>query len=93
VTTDLSVRRHDQAGRYEGWLRGELVTVIDFTPAGSTMMITHTGTEPRWRGQGLAGQTTRAALEDIRERGQRVRPLCSFVVSFMASHPEFEDLR
>ena len=57
------------------------------------MMITHTGTEPRWRGQGLAGQTTRAALEDIRERGQRVRPLCSFVVSFMASHPEFEDLR
>ena len=47
----------------------------------------------RWRGQGLAGKVTTAALEDIRANGWRVHPICPFTVSFLDSHPEYADLR
>jgi hypothetical protein len=32
-------------------------------------------------------------LENIRARGRKIRPLCSFVASYMQRHPEYDDLR
>ncbi len=89
----LTVRRNDEADRYEGWLADEQVSVIDFRRVGDTLMITHTGTEPRWRGHGLARQTTRQALDDIREQGLRLRALCPFTVDYLDRHPEYADLQ
>lgn len=89
----LVVRRNDEAERYEGWLGDDQVSVIDYRRVGDTLVVTHTGTEPRWRGRGLAGETTRQALDDVRRRGLRVRPLCPFTVDYLDSHPECADLR
>lgn len=90
---DLTVNRHDQLARYEGRVGTDLATAIEFVAQGQTVIITHTGTEPQWRGRGYAGRTTQAALDDIRTRGERVRPECPFTVEFMAAHPEYDDLR
>ncbi len=89
----LIVNRHDQLSRYEGRLGSELVTVVDYSLRDETVVITHTGTEPKFRGRGFAAQVTRAALSDIRAGGRTVRPLCPFTVDFMSDHPEFDDLR
>jgi predicted GNAT family acetyltransferase len=89
----LTVNRHEQLARYEGRLGADLVTVIDFVLRGQVHVVTHTGTEPQWRERGFAGQTTRAMLDDIRATGGKVQPVCPFVVDFMASHPEYADLR
>ncbi|HEY5820869.1 MAG TPA: GNAT family N-acetyltransferase [Propionibacteriaceae bacterium] len=89
----LTVHRHDQLSRYEARWGTELVTVIDFVLDGELMTITHTGTDPQWRGRGFAAQATQAALEDIRAIGRTVRPVCPFTVDFMDAHPEFGDLR
>lgn len=32
-------------------------------------------------------------LDDVRERGLRVEPACSFVASWLDKHPEYADLR
>lgn len=92
-TAGLEVVRNDERSRYEGHLDGELTTVIDFRRDGDVLTVTHTGTEPRWRGRGLAGETTRLALEDVRSAGLRVVPVCPFTVDYFDQHPDVVDLR
>ncbi|SDS22377.1 hypothetical protein SAMN04488543_1314 [Friedmanniella luteola] len=88
----VRVTRDDDRGRYEGRLDGEVVTVIDFHRRGDVLAFTHTGTAPRFRGRGLAGETTRQAFEDVRAAGLAVQPVCSFTVRYVAEHPEVADL-
>lgn len=90
---ELQVTRNDDLSRYEGRLDGELTTVIDFRRRGDVLVVTHTGTEPAFRGRGLAGAATALALEDVRARGLRVEPLCPFTVDYFDAHPEVADLR
>lgn len=92
-TAGLVVVRNDEQSRYEGHLDGELATVVDFRRQGDVLTVTHTGTEPRWRGRGLAGETTRLALEDVRSAGLRVVPVCPFTADYFDQHPEVADLR
>ncbi len=88
----VQVSRDDARSRYQGLLDGELATVIDFRRRGDVLAFVHTGTEPRFRGRGLAGETTRLALEDVRAAGLTVEPLCSFTKAYFAEHPEVADL-
>jgi predicted GNAT family acetyltransferase len=88
----LQVRVDEAAARYEGRLAGELASVVDYRIDGRTLTVLHTGTEPRFRGRGVAGQLTRAVLEDARARGLTVRPLCPYTATFIDEHPAFHDL-
>jgi predicted GNAT family acetyltransferase len=88
----LRVVRNDDQARYEGHIEGELTTVVDFRRHGDVLVVTHTGTEPHWRGHGLASETTRLALEDVRREGLRVQPVCPFTVDYVEQHPEVQDL-
>jgi predicted GNAT family acetyltransferase len=88
----LRVVRNDDQARYEGRIEGELTTVVDFRRHGNVLAVTHTGTEPHWRGHGLASETTRQALEDVRRDGLRVQPICPFTVDYFEQHPEVQDL-
>ncbi len=88
----LTVVRQNDRARYEGRLGQDLVATIDFVLHGSTVVITHTGTDPQWRGRGFATQLTGCALDDIRARGERVSPLCPYTASFVAAHPTYADL-
>ena len=92
-TPALQVVRDDERSRYEGRIGDELTTVIDFRRDGDVLAVTHTGTEPRWRGRGLAGEATRLALEDMRAEGLRGRAYCPFTVDYLEQHPEFADLQ
>ena len=48
--------------------------------------------QPRFEGQGLGARLARFALDDARERGLRVVPLCPFIAAFVKRHPEYQDL-
>jgi predicted GNAT family acetyltransferase len=93
VSDEVKTVRNDEKSRYEGWLDGRLVTVVEFVRDGPVLTVTHTGTEPPFRGQELAATVTRAALEDIRQRSEQVRPYCPFTLGYLDDHPEFADLR
>jgi uncharacterized protein len=88
----LQVDRNDARSRYEGRCGGELVSLVDYVLRGETMIIIHTGTEHRFRGNGFAGQVTQAALDDARDRGLQVVPRCPFTADFIAQHPGYSDL-
>lgn len=93
VSSEVETVRNEDESRYEGRMDDTVVTVLDFVRDGSVLGLTHTGTDPDHRGRGLAGAVTRAALTDIRRRGERVVPHCPFAADFLDAHPEFADLR
>lgn len=89
----MTVERDDALSRYEGRVDGELVTLIDFVRTDDVVDIIRTFTRTRWRGQGLAGQATAAALDDIRAQGWRVHATCPFTAGYLDSHPDDRELR
>ena len=58
----------------------------------SSVIITHTETPRELRGQGVASELVRGALELIRADGSKVIAGCGFVVDYLNKHPEFADL-
>ncbi len=88
----LSVTRDDARRRWEGRLDGELVAIADYVPQqderGEVLALVHTEVVPEHQDEGLASALVDAALEDVRDRGLRVVPACSFVRLHVRRHPE-----
>lgn len=85
--------RWDEAGsRYEITIGEEVVGFADARPLEGAIALPHTVVEPAFEGQGIGGDLVRGALEDLRARGRRVVPLCSFVAAWIDDHPDFADL-
>jgi predicted GNAT family acetyltransferase len=59
---------------------------------GDVLLLTHTEVPPALEGRGIAAALVKAALDWARAEGLRVRPLCSYVVTYMRRHPETQDL-
>lgn len=93
MSDDVQTIRDDERSRYEGRIDGQVVSVLDFVRQDDVLVLTHTGTDPDFRGRGLASTVTGAALDDVRSRGEKVRPSCPFAVDFLDAHPEYADLR
>jgi predicted GNAT family acetyltransferase len=59
---------------------------------GDTVVFTHTEVDPDAGQSGLGSTLVRAALDEIRDRGGSVVPLCPFVHGWIDRHPEYADL-
>ena len=42
-------------------------------------------------GQGIGSALVRSVLEDVRRRGLKVVPNCTFVQKYLQRHPEYQD--
>lgn len=88
TATDLVVTHDEEGHRYEGRLDGQVVAVVDYVPQGSSIAMVHTGVVPAHENEGLATQLVHEALRDVRRRGLRVVPACSFVRMHVRRHAE-----
>lgn len=85
------VRDHSERRRYELEVDGGLA-FIDYRRNGHVVVMTHAEVPPALRGEGVGSTLVRGALAFVRERGDKVVPLCSFVEHYMRRHPEVHDL-
>jgi predicted GNAT family acetyltransferase len=90
---ELHVEHRPEARRYELHLGDELVGFADYVPREGGIAITHTEVAEEHEGQGFGTRLAEAALDDARDRGLEVDPVCPFVAHFMQVHPEYERLR
>ncbi|MDB5945094.1 MAG: GCN5-related N-acetyltransferase [Ramlibacter sp.] len=78
--------------RFELRLGGRVAAFADYEVDGDSVRIVHTEVAPENEGSGLGSRLAKAALDEIRERGKRVVPVCPFIASYIERHPEYADL-
>jgi uncharacterized protein len=90
MTDDLgSGVRHDADGhRYELDTDGGTAVAAYYERDGARVF-THTEVPRQSEGRGVANKLIRAALDDTKRAGLKIVPVCSFVVAFVARHPEY----
>jgi uncharacterized protein len=89
----LEVRDNKERSRYELFEDGDVIGIADYAVHGDTMVFPHTEINPSLRGQGYGEQLVRAALDDVRHRGAKVRAQCWFVREFIDANPKYADLK
>ncbi len=92
--SDPSISVHDEPSlsRFEITEGERVLGFVAYRDGKGQRTFTHTEIDPNEQGRGLGGKLVRAALDDARARGQSVRPVCPFVRSYIAFHPEYLDL-
>jgi uncharacterized protein len=77
--------------RFELWVAGDLVGVLGYSTevveGRPTVTILHTVLYDEYTGHGLGTRLMVGAIGYVRERGARLRPVCSFTKSYLDAHP------
>lgn len=94
MTTSAQISTRDSAddGRFEILVGTAVAGFADYSVADGVVTMPHTVIEKEHDGQGLGGKLAAFALDTVRERGLKVRPLCSFIKGYVAKHEEYADL-
>jgi predicted GNAT family acetyltransferase len=81
-----------EQSRYEMHVDGELAGFVTYHRRDQAISLLHTQVEPAFRGDHLATQLARFALDDAAKRNLAVLPFCPYISSWIRKHPEYADL-
>lgn len=87
----LTIEHAETQSRFTATVDGHTCE-LNYQLRDNIMIIQHTGVPSAVGGRGIAAQLTRHALDTARARGWRVLPLCSYAVTYIARHPDYQDL-
>ena len=79
-------------GAYAISVEGETVGHADYADRGDQRVFYHTVVDPEFGGRGLATILLEEALNDARDHGKRIVPVCSMVSTVLGKHPEFDEI-
>src|SRR5688572_1290781 len=88
----LTISDNPGAHRFELHKDGVLAGHAEYNLLKGAVMFTHTEVQPQFEGQGLASRLVAFALDDVRQRGLQVIPVCQYVAGYIRKHPEYLDL-
>lgn len=77
--------------RFEMTLEGHLAH-LDYARVAGRLELLYIEVPPAAQGRGFAAVLLRAVLEQARQQGLKVKPVCSYVHIFLRRHPEYADL-
>jgi predicted GNAT family acetyltransferase len=79
-------------GRFEAHVDNVLAGVLEYVLKRGRLALIHTEVLPDREGRGIGAALVRHALDHARASGLRVIPLCEYVQSYLARHPEDDDI-
>ena len=88
----VDVRDVADSQRYEARLGDELAGIAEYRRRDGRTVFTHTEVGDEFEGRGIGGALARAALDDVRARGERAVPVCPFIAEWIERHPDYQDL-
>ncbi len=89
---DVVIRDDPDEGAYLLEVGGERAGKAEYRVIDGRHVFTHTEVDSEYSGRGLATRLVTFALDDMRDRGKGVVPLCPLFGAFIKRHPEYEDL-
>jgi uncharacterized protein len=78
--------------RFEILVDGSLAGFAAYELRQDTVVFTHTEVDPAFRDLGVGGALARGALDQVRQRGERVVARCPFIAAYIDRHPEYAEL-
>ena len=88
----VEVVDNPEESRYELRLAGRLIGLAAYRRRNGRIVFTHTEVDESSKGRGFGSRLAAGALEQARQAGLDVVPLCPFMAHYMATHPEVHDL-
>jgi predicted GNAT family acetyltransferase len=86
ANTDPAITRHDDRGRYELDIGGEVVSFAEFSRNGDVVTIPYIETAVRHRNRGYSSRLMDGVIDDLRSRGLQVRATCPVARAHIATH-------
>ena len=81
-----------ERGRYEAHVDGELAGVLEYVIKYGRLALVHTEVLPDHEGQGIGSALVRHGLDLARSNGLLVIAVCPYVQSYLARHPQDDDI-
>jgi predicted GNAT family acetyltransferase len=88
---ETALSDNEALSRFEWREQGRLV-FADYRRRGEVLVIPHVEADLALRGTGAAGRLMQALADDVRARGLKLNPVCSYAVAWFRRHPEEADL-
>ena len=92
LNDETTVRDNPSSERYELLLEEKVIGTILYDTRPGAVVLIHTDVDQAYEGRGFGSRLISGALDDIRERGLTVVPVCRFVRAYLDRHPEYTDL-
>lgn len=89
---DVTIRKNEAEHKYEAHAGGEIVGFIDYSEDGDTVTMPHTEVNPDQEGKGIGSALVRHALDDVRDSGKKVNPVCPFIATYIKRHRDYQNL-
>lgn len=86
-----TVRDNPARNRFE-LQTGAGLAIANYRRDDLTITITHTEVPRAVEGRGVGSALVKGMLDEIRQEGRKVVPLCSFVRAYINRHPNYHDL-
>jgi predicted GNAT family acetyltransferase len=96
MSDPFEIARSDETthGAYSAQVPGAAQPAeLTWTARGGVRFADHTYVPNEARGKGVAMKLVEAMVEDAREQGFRIEPVCSYVVAAFRRHPDWADVR
>lgn len=78
--------------RYALEVGGEQVGMAVYHLRGGRHFFVHTEVDDSYSGRGLGTRLVKFALDDVRQNGGKVVPLCPLFAAYIKRHPDYDDL-
>jgi predicted GNAT family acetyltransferase len=92
MTMSFSVADNPEGQRYELTTGGQRIGFVTYRVEPGVISLLHAEVNPAHERQGWGSRLVAGALDDVRGRGLKVRPVCPFVVAYIAAHSDYRDL-
>lgn len=89
---DAKVRHDEEQQRYVLEINGQLLGFAQYHEEGDRQIFTHTEIDDSLSGKGMGSMLVRDSLDDARQRGKRIVPVCEFIGAYVKKHPDWNDL-
>ena len=91
IKQDLNIVHNEAAKRFETSIDGH-TGYISYKERDDKLVYDHTIVPQELGGRGVGSALVKEALNYARENDKKVVPQCSFVSSYIAKHPDYQDL-
>lgn len=89
---DPVISNNSEAERFEAHVDGELAGYAEYRLRDDEIAFTHTEVDSAFGGRGVGSNLIRSSVDQARDRGLRVVPLCPFYKGWFDKHPDEQDL-